>query len=127
MEPDLITVLGIRGMGYHGVFPEERAVGQEFSVDVTLAVRTVEASQSDDLSDTVDYGAVSNLVYARIVGEPVNLIETLAERIAADCLGAGPVQWVRVSIHKPSAPITVPFDDVILTITRYSTTTFGDS
>lgn len=115
---DEITIRGIRGIGHHGVFAHERAEGQEFSVDVTLEVRTAAAAGSDDLADTVDYGQVANEVHALIVGEPVDLIETLAERVAAACLGFRGVEQVTVTVHKPHAPIEVPFDDVELRIVR---------
>lgn len=116
--PDQITIRGIRGIGHHGVFAHERADGQEFSVDVTLDVQTAAAAGSDDLGDTVDYGLVANAVHAIVVGEPVDLIETLAERIANACLTFRGVQRVVVTVHKPHAPIEVPFDDVELRIER---------
>ena len=68
---DQIRIRGIRGVGHHGVFAHERADGQEFSVDVTLDVRTSEAAGSDDLADTVDYGQVANAVHALIVGREI--------------------------------------------------------
>ncbi len=116
---DIITITGIRGTGHHGVFEEERRQGQPFSVDVELGLHVVHAAATDDLADTVDYGEVAQDVHARIVGEPVSLLETLAESIAADCLRYAAVQTVTVRVHKPQAPIPVPFDDVALTITRH--------
>jgi 7,8-dihydroneopterin aldolase/epimerase/oxygenase len=115
---DQIVIRGIRGIGRHGVFDHERAQGQEFSVDVTLDVSTATAAGSDQLADTVDYGLVANAVHALIVGEPVDLIETLAERIAQACLGFAGVARVAVVVHKPNAPIEVPFDDVEVHIVR---------
>ena len=115
---DQIRIRGIRGLGHHGVFAHERTDGQEFSVDVTLDVRTAAAAGSDDLADTVDYGQVANAVHALIVGEPVDLVEALAERVAASCLGFRGVEQVTVTVHKPHAPIEVPFDDVELRIVR---------
>jgi dihydroneopterin aldolase len=116
--PDQIRIRGIRGVGRHGVFEHERVDGQEFSVDVRLDVQTATAAGSDALVDTVDYGQVANAVHALIVGEPVDLIETLAERIAEACLAFGGVRRVAVTVHKPHAPIEVPFDDVELRIVR---------
>jgi 7,8-dihydroneopterin aldolase/epimerase/oxygenase len=116
--PDQIRIRGIRGIGHHGVLAHERAEGQEFSVDVALDVRTATAAGSDDLADTVDYGQVANAVHALVVGEPVDLIETLAERVAAACLAFPGVERVKVTVHKPHAPIEVPFDDVQLRIVR---------
>jgi dihydroneopterin aldolase len=115
---DRITVRGIRGIGHHGVFEHERADGQPFVVDVTLSLDTSTAGRTDDLARTVDYGDVANHVHALIVGEPVDLIETLAEQIATICLGWEAVDEVEVTVHKPQAPITVPFDDVEVSITR---------
>lgn len=115
---DQIIVTGIRGIGHHGVFDHERRDGQEFSIDVCLDVSTSTAAGSDDLSDTVDYGQVAMAVHALIVGEPVDLVETLAERVAGACLAFAGVEQVEVVVHKPSAPIPVPFDDVQLRIVR---------
>ena len=115
---DRITIRGIRGTGHHGVFDYERADGQPFVVDVTLSLDTSAAGRSDVLARTVDYGDVANQVHAVIVGEPVDLIETLAERIAVICLGWEAVEQVEVTVHKPQAPIAVPFDDVEVSITR---------
>jgi dihydroneopterin aldolase len=116
--PDQIALTGIRGTGHHGVLERERHEGQEFTVDVTLDVDARRAQASDDLADAVDYSAVAEAVHAIIVGEPVDLIETLAGRIADGCLAFAGVLGVRVTVHKPHAPISVPFDDVSVTITR---------
>jgi dihydroneopterin aldolase len=116
--PDQIVISGLRGFGNHGVFEHERVHGQEFVIDVTLDVSTRSAADSDQLVDTVDYGVIADEVHALIVGEPVDLIETLAERVAASCLSHGGVQAVEVRVHKPQAPITVPFDDVEVRIRR---------
>ena len=115
---DQIAIRGIRGFGRHGVFDHERANGQEFAVDVVLDVSTRAAGASDELSDTVDYGHVASTVHALIVGEPVDLVETLAERIAEACLAFDGVNGVSVTVHKPNAPIEVPFDDVEVRIRR---------
>jgi len=115
---DQIILTGIRGTGHHGVFDFERQQGQEFIVDVVLDVSTVTAASSDDLADTVNYADVANAVHALIVGEPVDLIETLAERIAQACLAQRGARRVLVTVHKPQAPIEVPFDDVMIRIER---------
>jgi dihydroneopterin aldolase len=115
---DLIGVTGIRAFGHHGVLPEERRDGQTFVVDVLLGVDTREAARTDDLSRTVDYGTLSAGVHDAVASDPVDLIETLADRVATLCLASGPVHWVRVTIHKPQAPIAVTFDDVTVTIER---------
>lgn len=118
MSADQIQVFGIRGTGFHGVFDHERRDGQEFSVDLVVHLHPSNASSSDDLADTVDYGSISQAVYDRIVGEPMNLIESLAERIAEDVLAFAGVSGVEVTVHKPQAPIPVPFDNVAVKIIR---------
>jgi dihydroneopterin aldolase len=105
-------------MGFHGVFPHEKLEGKEFLCDIVLAVDTRNAAMTDELAYTVDYGAVAQAAVDVIQGEPVRLIETLAERIAAVALQQPLVQAVEVSLHKPHAPIPVPFDDVVVTILR---------
>jgi dihydroneopterin aldolase len=115
---DLIEVHGIRARGHHGVLDSERLTGQPFIADVVLAVDTQRAATSDDLGDTVDYSQVAQAVHAELAGEPVDLIETLAERIAARCLGFPGVQAVEIALHKPEAPVGVPATDVVLRIVR---------
>lgn len=112
-------MLGVRATGYHGVFDFERREGQEFVVDAVLWVSTVEAARTDDLAHTVDYGAVAQDIVALIAGEPYNLIEKLAVEIAEGLLRGHPlVQQVEVTVHKPAAPIPVPFGDVAVTVGR---------
>lgn len=113
---DRIEVRGIRAIGHHGVLEFERTDGQEFIVDVAMDVDTAAAAASDDLALTVDYSAIAQLVHARIVGEPLQLIETLAHRIAEDIRAVPRVLRVTVAVHKPHAPIPLDFDDVIVTV-----------
>jgi dihydroneopterin aldolase len=115
---DRVELVGLRATGRHGVLAHETALGQTFVVDVTLHLDTSEAGATDDLAATVDYGTVARDVVAVVTGEPVQLIETLAQRIADVALGPARVQAVDVRVHKPEAPISVPFDDVIVTIRR---------
>lgn len=115
---DRITVTGISAVGHHGVFPHERRDGQQFVVDVTLGMDLSEAGRADDLTATVDYGVLAHQVSDDITGEPLDLIEALAERIARTCLGHARVLAVTVTVHKPEAPIQVPFGDTSVTITR---------
>ncbi len=118
--PDLdrITVTGISATGHHGVFPHEKRDGQTFVADVTLGLDLSAAGRTDDLTTTVDYGILAQQVNADIAGDPLDLIEALAERVARTCLGHPPVRAVTVTIHKPQAPIPVPFGDTSVTITR---------
>lgn len=118
MDTDLITLSGLRVHGRHGVFDHEREAGQDFIVDVSLRTSTAEAAAGDDLSRTVDYGALADLLAEIVAGEPVNLIETLAERLADACLGLDRVAAARVTVHKPQAPINQQFSDVAVTIER---------
>jgi dihydroneopterin aldolase len=115
---DRLAVSGIEAVGHHGVFDFERRDGQVFTVDLVLGIDTRPAARSDDLQDTVDYGTLVAAVKKAVETDPVDLIETLAERIAAVCLADERVQWSEVTVHKPDAPIEATFADVALTIIR---------
>ncbi|MGP4001827.1 dihydroneopterin aldolase [Streptomyces sp. 8N706] len=115
---DRVALRGLKARGHHGVFQQEREEGQTFVVDLVLGLDTRSAAATDDLARTVHYGVVAEEVVGVVEGEPVDLIETLAERIAQQCLEHEAVREVEVVVHKPEAPITVPFDDVTITITR---------
>jgi dihydroneopterin aldolase len=115
---DELAILGIECFGHHGVFEFERREGQTFVVDLTLGLDTTPAAASDDLRDTMDYGSLVTSVQTAVETDPVDLIETLAQRIADVCLADDRVEWARVTVHKPDAPIEATFSDVALTITR---------
>ena len=115
---DELAVLGIECFGHHGVFEFEKREGQIFVIDLVLGVDNAPAAGSDDLRDTVDYGSLVASVKAAVEKDPVDLIETLAQRIAGVCLLDTRVEWARVTVHKPDAPIDATFSDVVLTITR---------
>ncbi|NGO68627.1 dihydroneopterin aldolase [Streptomyces boncukensis] len=115
---DRVSLRGLTARGHHGVFEWEREKGQTFVVDLDLGVDTRAAAAGDDLARTVHYGVVAEEVAAVVAGDPVDLIETLAQRIADTCLAHEAVQDVEVVVHKPDAPIAVPFDDVTITIKR---------
>jgi dihydroneopterin aldolase len=115
---DELALLGLECWGHHGVFEHERREGQPFVVDLVLGLDTGPAAASDALADTVDYGGIALAVKSAVERDPVDLIETLAERIAAVCLTDDRVDWCRVTVHKPRAPIEATFQDVALTITR---------
>ncbi|MBO3751852.1 dihydroneopterin aldolase [Streptosporangiaceae bacterium NEAU-GS5] len=115
---DSVTVKGLRARGRHGCLPGERELGQEFVVDVTLFFDTGPAAAGDDLTKTVDYGELALRLVEVVEGEPVNLIETLAGRLAAICLDYDLVEEAEVSVHKPAAPIPLLFDDVVVTVRR---------
>jgi dihydroneopterin aldolase len=117
-ELDELRILGIECFAHHGVFDHERRDGQTFVIDLVLGVDTRPAAASDDLRDTVDYGSLVDHVVGEVSRDPVDLIETLAQRIADACLLDRRVEWARVTVHKPGAPIQATFADVELTITR---------
>lgn len=114
---DVLEVRGIECFAHHGVLEHERRDGQRFVIDLALGLQTGAAARSDDLGDTVDYGTLVPAVKSAVESDPVDLIETVAERVVSVCLDAG-VEWARVTVHKPEAPIAARFSDVALTITR---------
>ena len=115
---DRIALTGLRVRGFHGVFPEERRDGQDFVVDATLHLDLRPAAATDDLTLTVHYGELAEQLARVVEGEPVDLIETLAERLAQVCLAQTGVTAVEVTVHKPSAPIARAFADVSVTVRR---------
>ena len=116
---DRIVLQGISARGFHGVLDCEKADGQDFVVDVTLEVDLRRAGRSDDLSHTVNYAEVAADIVALITGPSLDLIESLAERIAATALLRPLVQAVEVTVHKPQAPVGVPFGDVQVLVERH--------
>ena len=115
---DRIEITGVEAFGRHGVHAVERRDGQRFLVDVALGLDLAPAAATDDLTRTVDYGALSQGIHDAVATEPVALLETLAERIAGICLHLPRVEWVRVTVHKPDAALAVAFSDVAVTIER---------
>lgn len=118
MTTDSITLTGLRVHAHHGVFGFERENGQDFVIDLTVWLDLAAAARGDDLAATVHYGELAEAVYAAAQNDPVDLIETLAERLASVALGFPAVHRTRVTVHKPDAPIPLPFDDVAVTIER---------
>ncbi|GAB4097917.1 dihydroneopterin aldolase [Sinomonas halotolerans] len=115
---DVITLTGVRAVGHHGVLEEERRNGQPFTVDAVLHLDFDAAAGTDDLARTVSYAEVAERIAAIIAGEPVDLIETLAVSLARAVLAEFPVDAVEITVHKPEAPIRVPFADVSVTVFR---------
>jgi len=115
---DQIVLTGLRASAFHGVFENERRDGQVFVLDVTVHLDFAAAAAADDLESTIHYGVLAEEIVTAVERDPVDLIETVAERIARVVLAHRAAQLVTVTVHKPSAPITVPFDDVAVTITR---------
>ena len=115
---DTITLTGLRASAFHGVFEHEKRDGQVFVVDVTVHLDFAAAAAADDLEATIHYGVLAEEIVGAVERDPVDLIETVAERIAQVVLAHRAAQLVSVTVHKPGAPITVPFDDVAVTIVR---------
>ena len=115
---DRITLTGLRVRGFHGVFDFERREGQDFVVDVQLELDLAPAAASDEVTDTVHYGELAAALAKVIAGEPVNLIEKLADRLVAVCLSDPRVTAATVTVHKPGAPIPLEFADVAVTLRR---------
>lgn len=119
---DRISLTGISAFGHHGVYDFERQQGQQFVVDVSCTLDLSTAASTDDLDQTIDYGALAQAVAADVERDPLNLIEALADRIALTCLRYDAVQCVEVTVHKPQAPMPVDVADVTVTLTRSKTT-----
>lgn len=118
MSRDVISVMGVQGFGYHGVLAQERASGQPFLVDLHVTLDLAPAAAADDLEQTIDYSALAREALGVVEGEPHQLIETVAERIAKKVLAYDRVESVQVVVHKPEAPIGVPFADVQVSVVR---------
>ena len=115
---DELAIAGVECFAHHGVFDFERREGQTFVVDLVLGFDTRAAAATDDLAETVNYGTLVMDVKAAVERDPVDLVETVAQRIADVCLTDTRVEWARVTLHKPDAPIDATYSDVALTITR---------
>lgn len=115
---DHIVLQGVTARGFHGVLEAEKADGQDFVVDVTLEVDLRRAGRSDLLGHTVSYAEVAADIVALVTGPSLDLIEALADQIAAAALRRPLVQAVQVTVHKPQAPVGVPFGDVQVVVER---------
>ena len=119
MNPhDQIILTGLRANGFHGVYENERRDGQVFVIDVTVHLALADAAASDDLGLTIHYGELAEEIVAAVERDPVDLIETVAERVAQLVLAHRAAEYVGVTVHKPGAPIAVPFSDVAVSIFR---------
>ena len=119
--PDRITLTGLRVFGRHGVFEHEKRAGQDFVVDIVAWLDLAPAAASDDLTQTLHYGELAQLAADIVGGEPYDLIESVAGRIADDVLKDERLSAVEVTVHKPSAPIPLDFADVAVTVHRART------
>jgi len=116
---DEIKITGLKLFGHHGVFSEEKEKGQNFLVDITFETNTRQPGITDELTDTIHYGEASEYVAQIFDEESLDLIEAVAEKIAMKLLIKYPMaSSVTVTLHKPEAPIPVPFEDVSIKIKR---------
>jgi len=118
MSTDSITLTGLRVNAHHGLYDFERENGQDFIVDVTVWLDLSAAASGDSIDRTINYGELAVEVTEAVANDPVDLIETVAERVAAVVLAHGAAERVQVTVHKPQAPIPVPFTDVAVSVTR---------
>lgn len=115
---DRIAIHGLSAHAFHGVYEAERRLGQTFRVDAVLELDTAPAAADDDLERTVNYAELARALHSVLTGEPVDLLETLAQRLADVCLEDPLVDAVEITVHKPEADLGVPFDDVTVAIRR---------
>ncbi|TDQ34203.1 dihydroneopterin aldolase [Aureibacillus halotolerans] len=120
---DKIIVKGMSFYGYHGVFSEENKLGQRFLADIELYCDLRAAGENDDLQQTVNYAAIFETVQKVIEGEPVKLLEALAERIAANIFSKFEiVDGLSLRIIKPDPPIPGHYEHVAIEIERMRST-----
>jgi dihydroneopterin aldolase len=112
-----IQIKGLRVYGYHGVMEHEREEGQYFIIDATITVDAERASATDDIANTVSYAEIASLISENVRNNPVNLLETLSQRLADEVLfAASPwAKEVKITVSKPDAPIDLYFDTVAVT------------
>ncbi|WP_241490518.1 dihydropteroate synthase [Leucobacter chromiiresistens] len=116
--PDRITLTGLEVFAHHGVFDFEREQGQRFIIDADVEVDLAGAAAEDALARTVHYGELADAIVDAVASDPVDLIETVAERVARVALGFVGVRSARITVHKPDAPIAQTFADVSVTVER---------
>ncbi len=115
---DRITLTGLEVFAHHGVFDFEREQGQLFIIDAEVLVDMRPAADGDALANTVHYGELADAILEAVANDPVDLIETLAQRVADVALGFAGVNEARITVHKPDAPIDATFHDVSVSIVR---------
>lgn len=121
-SPLKISIRGLKVHANHGVFEFEKAYGQDFFIDADIWIDGEAAAANDDLAKTVHYGELANALVANAKANPVDLIETLANRLLTLVMGfgggdqTGIVKKAKVTVHKPNAPIDHEFADVSVTV-----------
>ena len=117
-----ISIKGLRVFAHHGVFDFERQNGQDFYIDATVWVGSPKATLTDNLGDTVHYGDLAKAIVENVKNNPVNLLETLAQRLLDLIMNygggslSGMITKAKVTVHKPNAPIPYDFEDVSVTV-----------
>ncbi len=115
---DSIRITGLELFGYHGVYDHEKQNGQRFLVDLVVWIDTDNASVSDDLSQTLDYGELVKAVATEVQGESVDLIEKLAAKVLGVVWRFEDALAAEVTVHKPEAPVGFPVSDISVTLKR---------
>jgi len=121
-SPLKISIRGLKVYAHHGVFDFERAYGQDFFIDADIWIDGAAAAANDDLAKTVNYGELADALVENAKANPVDLLETLANRLLELVMGfgggeqTGIVQKAKVTVHKPNAPISHEFSDVSVTV-----------
>lgn len=118
MAQDIIKITGIKTFGFHGVFENEKKSGQDFLVDIEYKYETKNAIESDEIEQAIDYGAVISKVKSIMETGSKNLIETVADQIAFELLDKFNINWVKVILHKPHAPVDISFKDISVVVER---------
>jgi dihydroneopterin aldolase len=116
---DAVFVTGLSLHAYHGVMQHEAKVGQTFKLDLVLDMDLAEASRTDQLKHTVSYDTVVKTTSEAFCARRYRLVEAAAGAVAEAVLDRFPqVRRVRVTVHKPHAPIAATFDDVGVIVER---------
>lgn len=118
MTTDRIRITGLEVLGHHGVLPHEKERAQPFQVDLELEAALNEAARSDDVSDTIDYGAVVEMVVAVVEGTSYSLLEALAEAIALEVLSGSGAEAVTVEVRKVRPPLEAHVSSVGVRLRR---------
>ncbi|MGI9017233.1 MAG: dihydroneopterin aldolase [Euzebya sp.] len=118
MTTDLIEICGLRVFGYHGVLESEKRDGQIFVLDITLETDLAAAAVSDDLADTIDYGALGELIAAEVAATRFDLIERLAGHVADLVMADRRVLSAEVRVAKPEVALAVQVDHVAVRLRR---------
>jgi len=125
LDVDRINIKNLEIIARHGVFPEERVIGQKFLISAALYMDLRDAGQTDDLTKTLDYAEICRFIKAFVEDNTFNLIEAVAERLAMMLLIENPpLQKIWLEVKKPWAPVAIPLETVSVEIERSRHTAF---